>query len=128
MVTKAALIKVVLELFATSHGKGPVDGIRGIVKRIATQKVILRKVNISNAASFYNAISGESNAKPFLIEEMEIRNIIQVELFLQRQLYQGSLKPIICSTTTWGQQHTLLTSFTKLPVIACRLHTKFILL
>ena len=75
MVTMA-FIKVVLGPFATSHGKGPVDGIRGMVTRTATQKVIQRKVNISTAASFYNAISRESNLKPFLIEDMEIRNII----------------------------------------------------
>ena len=43
-------LKICWNFFATSHGKGPVDGIDGVVKRMATQKVIQRKVNITNAA------------------------------------------------------------------------------
>ena len=69
-----------LEFFATSHGKGPVDGIGGVVKRMATQKVIQRKVNITNTASFYDAINGESNVKVFLIEAEEIRNVVETNL------------------------------------------------
>ena len=43
-------LRICWNFFATSHGKGPVDGIGGVVKRMATQKVIQRKVNITNAA------------------------------------------------------------------------------
>ena len=73
-------LRICWNFFATSHGKGPVDGIGGVVKRMATQKVIQRKVNITNAASFYDAINGESNVKVFLIEAEEIRNVVETNL------------------------------------------------
>ena len=68
-------LKICWNFFATSHRKGPVDEIGGVVKRMATQKVIHRKVNITNAASFYDAINSESNVKVFLIQAEEIRNV-----------------------------------------------------
>ena len=58
-------LKIFWNFFATSHGKGPVDGFGGVVKRMATQKVIQRKVNISDNGSFYDAINGESNVEVF---------------------------------------------------------------
>ena len=72
-------LKICWNFFATSHGKGPVDGIGGVVKRMATQKVIQREVNITNAASFYDAINSESNVKVFLIEAEEI-NVAETKL------------------------------------------------
>ena len=73
-------LKICWNFFATSHGKGPVDGIGGVVKRMATQRVIQRKVNITNAASLYDAINGESNVKVFLIEAEELRNVVEPNL------------------------------------------------
>ena len=58
-------LKICWNPFATSHGNGLVDGIGGVVKRMATQKVIQRKLNISNAGSFYDAINDESNVEVF---------------------------------------------------------------
>lgn len=39
-------------LFATSHGKGAVDGIGGTVKRSVSSAVLSRKVIVNNAQSF----------------------------------------------------------------------------
>ena len=38
--------------FATSHGKGPVDGVGGIVKRFVTSKIMTRKEFVSDVDSF----------------------------------------------------------------------------
>ena len=73
-------LRICWNFFATSHGKGPVDGIGGVVQRMARQKVIQRKVYITNAASFYDASNSESNVKVFLIEAEEIRNVVETNL------------------------------------------------
>ena len=54
-------LNICQNFFATSDGKGPVDEIGGAVTRMATQKVIQSKVNITSIASFYDAINSESN-------------------------------------------------------------------
>ena len=41
--------------FATSHGKGPVDGIKGATKRFVWNKVHLRKHIVKDAATFVAA-------------------------------------------------------------------------
>ena len=43
---------------ATSHGKGPVDGIGGCLKRIAMEKVKTRQCSINNADEFCQAVQG----------------------------------------------------------------------
>ena len=77
---KRHTLKIYWNYFATSHGKGPVDGIGGTIKRMAAQKVIRREVNTTNAESFYEAINGESNVKMFLVKAEEIRNAIETHL------------------------------------------------
>jgi hypothetical protein len=47
---------------------------------MATQKVIQRKLSITNAASFYEAIKGESIVKVLLITAEEIRNVVETNL------------------------------------------------
>ena len=81
-------LKICWNFFATSHGKKSVNGIGGVVKRMATQKVIQRKVNITKAASCYDAINSESNVKVFLIEAAETRNVVE------------NLGSYFCSTST----------------------------
>ena len=71
------MLKICWNFFATSNGKGPVDGIGGTIKKMAMQKVIQRKLYITNAASFYDAVNGESNVKVFLVEAEEIENAIE---------------------------------------------------
>ena len=44
--------------FATSHGKGPVDGVGAIVKRFVTQRIITRKFIVQDVDSFLKAADG----------------------------------------------------------------------
>ena len=43
---------------ATGHGKGPVDGIGGCLKRMAMEKVKTRQCSINNAKEFCQAVEG----------------------------------------------------------------------
>jgi hypothetical protein len=44
--------------FATAHGKGPVDGVGGTLKRMARSTVLRRKCNIHTAAELAAAVNG----------------------------------------------------------------------
>ena len=70
-------IKLCLNFFASSHGKGPVDGIGGTVKRIATQKVIQGKLSITDALSFYEAVRNKNkiNLNVFFVSVDKIREM-----------------------------------------------------
>jgi len=46
--------------FATSHGKGCVDGVGGTVKRLVWNKVKSRKVTVTGAEDFVNALKNDS--------------------------------------------------------------------
>lgn len=46
---------------ATSHGKGAVDGIGGLIKRLATSATVTRKAIIKNADSMFQAINEKTN-------------------------------------------------------------------
>ena len=74
---KRHTLKIYWNYFATSHGKGPVDRIGGMIKRMTAQKVVRREVNSTNAESFYEGINGESNVKVFLVKAEEIRIAIE---------------------------------------------------
>ena len=68
-------IKILWNFFATSHGKGPVDGIGGSVKRHVWTAVKTRKVIVNNAASFVLACNApESTVEVF---EMSAADIAQ---------------------------------------------------
>ncbi|XP_071943945.1 uncharacterized protein [Antedon mediterranea] len=62
--------------FATSHGKGPVDGIGGSVKRFVWGQVRTRKTIVSDAKSFVSAAAGMKNVsvKHFSQQEIDKRN------------------------------------------------------
>jgi len=47
--------EIIWNFFATSHGKGPVDGIGGAVKRVVWNTVRNRKAIVTNASSFREA-------------------------------------------------------------------------
>ena len=53
--------------FATSHGKCPVDGIGGNVKRFAEKIVRQRNFIVSNAHEFHAAVLGLQNIKTFCV-------------------------------------------------------------
>ena len=54
--------------FATSHGKGAVDGVGGVLKRRAWNKVKARQVVIRNAAEFTDAVKDVGIICNFLTE------------------------------------------------------------
>ncbi|KAK6169741.1 hypothetical protein SNE40_020732 [Patella caerulea] len=54
-------ISIYWNYFATSHGKGPVDGIGGAVKRHVWQQVLSRKAVVINASTFTKAAHGMQN-------------------------------------------------------------------
>jgi len=53
-------VKLVWNFFATSHGKGPVDGVGGTLKRIAADKVRSRQCIINGMADFIAAVQHSS--------------------------------------------------------------------
>ena len=57
--------------FATSHGKGPVDGIGGTIKRFVWSAVKARKIMVQNASSFVEAAK-QSKVKVTEINTSEI--------------------------------------------------------
>ena len=52
-------VKITWKFFAASHGKGPVNGIGGAVKRYAAAKIIRRKqVCVNDVETFMKATPG----------------------------------------------------------------------
>ena len=54
---------------ATSHGKGPVDGVGGFLKRMASEKVMSRLPIINNAVEFFHAVQGSKVAATLMRTE-----------------------------------------------------------
>ena len=69
-------LKLCWNFFAASHGKEPVDAIGGIIKRIATQKVIQRKVLITDVLTFYEAVKNETLVNVYFVSIKDINNTI----------------------------------------------------
>lgn len=66
-------VQMMWNFSATSHGKGPVDGIGGTLKRMAAERVKNRQCIINNAYDFQKAVSG-SSIEVTLISREEIQN------------------------------------------------------
>lgn len=64
--------KIMWNYFATSHGKGPVDGIGGSVKRQVWLNVLKRKCTINRANDFVNAMESTSQVRGILMTEDEL--------------------------------------------------------
>ncbi|PIK39541.1 hypothetical protein BSL78_23620 [Apostichopus japonicus] len=58
--------------FSTSHGKGPVDGIAGAVKRHVWSQVKSQKALVTNAESFVRAATGMPKVEALLMPQAEI--------------------------------------------------------
>lgn len=69
--------KIVWNYFATSHGKGPVDGIGGSVKRSVRQEVLKNKTLVFNAEQFYKAALSSSNVSVILMNDQDIQKYNQ---------------------------------------------------
>ena len=77
---------------ATSHGKGPVDGIGGCLKRIAMEKVKTRQCSINNAEEFCEAVQGSEIGTTFIstadiYEKEESLNL--KDIFISAQQIKG---------------------------------------
>ena len=59
--------EITWHLFTSSHGKGPVHGIGGAIKRLAATEVIKRKAIITDHLSFFKAVRAISTIKVFNI-------------------------------------------------------------
>ena len=64
-------VKLSWNFSATSHGKGPIDGVGATLKRQAMEKVQTRKCVIKNTGEFFNAVQG-SNIKVTMINSTEL--------------------------------------------------------
>ena len=77
---------------ATSHGKGPVDGIEGCLKRSATEKVKTRQCVINDAKDFVHAVEGSKVAVTFIsaqnVTERE-RSLNLTEIFENAEPIRG---------------------------------------
>lgn len=69
-------VQVQWNFFCTSHGKGPVDGIGGSVKRHVWKKVSTRKLIVTDAASFTCACADMSGVavRELTDDEIQERN------------------------------------------------------
>lgn len=67
---------IIWNYFATSHGKGPVDGIGGSVKRQVRQAVLSHKEIVQNATDFCNVAKNVCNVNIILLlrEEIDLIN------------------------------------------------------
>ena len=59
--------KVTWNYSATSHGKGAVDGIGGLIKRLAMASLVTRQVIFKDTKSMYDAMSAKTKVKPTVI-------------------------------------------------------------
>lgn len=88
--------KLTWNYFATSHGKGPVDGIGGSLKRQVWNAVKCRKVMVNDATTFAAAASTNSNVVVKVISEEETKNINALlkvnEVFERAQVIKGISK------------------------------------
>ena len=64
--------KLIWNYFATSHGKGPVDGIGGSIKRLVWEAVKRRKYLVSSASEFVKAANPLSKIKVIEVTDEEI--------------------------------------------------------
>jgi len=67
--------------FATSHGKGCVDGIGGLVKRKVTERVIQRRAIVKDSESFFQSCQAlDLSVKFYSINSAEIQDFVQNEI------------------------------------------------
>lgn len=85
-------VKIKWNYFATSHHKGPVDGIKGTIKRQVWTLVSNRKAVITDATSFCTTTNRASNVKVIEIKtkEIEERNFKhELEVFEKASVVKG---------------------------------------
>ena len=83
-------IQISWNFSATSHGKGPVDGIGGCLKRSATEKVKTRQCVINYAKDFVHAVEGSKVAVTFIsAQNVTERSLNLTEIFENAEPIRG---------------------------------------
>ena len=82
--------------FATAHGKGPVDGVGGTVKRAVSRRV-LQQMALVNTAQEFADIATEAcpNINIILVDQTEVEHVkTQLSAFLVRRCSQSHSRHI----------------------------------
>lgn len=83
--TKHAVNYIEWNFFATSHGKGAIDGVGGTAKRMAWNLVKSRQVHISNASEFVNALNAHASKITFIfIDNLTVTYTSHFEQVMRR--------------------------------------------
>ena len=91
------VIKLCWNFFASFYGNGLLHGIGGTIKRIATQKVIQRKLSITDGLSFYQTVRNESKVNVHFVSVDKIREMFN-NTELGDNVNKASEKPGIFSS------------------------------
>ena len=84
MLSEIYSIKIIWNFNATSHGKGPVDGVAATLKRTAADKVRTPESIITSLQDFYNAVMHSSvkvNCIPVDEFQVHVENLGLQNLF-----------------------------------------------
>ena len=82
-------VRMIWNFSATSHGKGPVDGLGATVKREAGQKICTRQHNINNLDDFEKAVVNLKSIKITKISSEKVfEHAAQLEL---REFFENTL-------------------------------------
>lgn len=105
---------IIWNYFATSHGKGPVDGIGGAIKRQVRTSVIQRKSTVFNAKQFALVSKEVSNVTVIEMTDKEIEKKI-VEMNLEDIFENASAVPGISEAHClyWKQSSPITCMLTK---------------
>ena len=71
-IAKCLQFKSTLEFFASSYGKGQVDGIGGTIKRLAVYIVTSHKGKMSDSHSFVKAVESSPSVKLLHVTSTDI--------------------------------------------------------
>lgn len=85
-------VKLIWNFFATSHGKGPVDGVGGTLKRIAANKVRSRQCIINGMTDFVAAVKDSSITVTSMTAEQVVqreRDLLLEDIFKEAKAIKG---------------------------------------
>jgi hypothetical protein len=114
--TNLCLKRLTWSFFATSHGKGPVDGIGGTAKRIVCRSVLARRVeSVLNAKDFAEVLMrSDTTIKVILSTPVDDNDIL--EALEVKQIFESAPKiPGIASDHHWECDANGLTRFRAAP-------------
>ena len=118
--TNFSMQQVRWSFFASSHGKGPVDGVGAVAKRLVWQSVRNRECIVKDASTFGEALSkAASNLRVILATEEE-QNRIEEKLGMNVVFATGPPAHGVSSDHDWLCASTGVerSSFTQLPSIS----------